>query len=145
MGLPRCRRVLSRRDFDRAMRHGRRVGSRNFVLYAAANDKGVSRLGLAIGRKTDGRAVGRNRWKRLLREVFRTVAGPMLPAVDLVVVVRPAEAARGSDPGKRTFRPAPDRAALVRELLDALRRFHGLVQENGSGASAGPGGVDRSV
>jgi ribonuclease P protein component len=41
-----------------------------FLLVAAENDRGYSRLGLAAGRKIGG-AVVRNRAKRRLRESFR--------------------------------------------------------------------------
>ncbi|MBP7127689.1 ribonuclease P protein component [Myxococcota bacterium] len=123
MGLPRCRRVLSKRDFERAMRSGRRVRSRNLVLYAVANEGGTSRLGLAVSRKVDERAVGRNRWKRLIRDIFRTEASASLPAVDVVVVVRPPEAAPDPGQGRKARRQAPDRDALARELTDALRRM----------------------
>lgn len=140
MGLPRCRRVLSKRDFERAMRSGRRVRSRNLVLYAIANAGETSRLGLAVSRKVDGRAVGRNRWKRLLRDIFRTEASRSLPPVDVVVVVRPPEVPDPKE-GRTARRQAPDRAALARELTDALRRmepWHGLGRPVAGPVPRGP-------
>ncbi|KGQ19181.1 Ribonuclease P protein component [Lysobacter dokdonensis DS-58] len=53
-----------------------------------------ARLGLAVSRKVDPRAVGRNRIKRVLRAEFRTLR-LQLPAGDYVFVLRAA--ARTSD------------------------------------------------
>lgn len=48
-----------------------------------------ARLGLAISRKCARHATARNRIKRLVRESFRQVR-EALPAVDIVVMCRPA-------------------------------------------------------
>jgi ribonuclease P protein component len=53
------------------------------------NDAANPRLGLAVGVKTIGNAVKRNRVKRRVREYFRKTYTE-LPAVDLVVNARPA-------------------------------------------------------
>jgi len=42
-----------------------------FKVLVRLNDKGGSRLGMAVSRKVDRRAVNRNRIKRLVRESFR--------------------------------------------------------------------------
>jgi ribonuclease P protein component len=64
------------------------------------------RLGLAVSRKVDPNAVGRNRIKRVLRDTFRKIRGE-LAAGDYVVVARPA-AARST---------GPELAAALRGLL----------------------------
>lgn len=145
MGLPRCRRVLSKRDFERTMRSGRRVRSRNLVLYAVANERGTSRLGLAVSRKVDDRAVGRNRWKRLIRDIFRTEASSLLPSVDVVVVVRPPEAAPDGAQGRKARRQAPGRAALARELIDAFRRMEPWSGLGRPVSGPVPGGPDQPL
>ena len=58
--------------------------------------EGPARLGMAVSRKVDKRAVGRNRIKRVLRETFRHLP-PDLAGGDYVVVARSA-AARASHP-----------------------------------------------
>ena len=55
---------------------------------------GPARLGMAVSRKVDKRAVGRNRIKRVLRETFRHLP-PTLAGGDYVVVAR-SSAARAS-------------------------------------------------
>jgi ribonuclease P protein component len=59
------------------------------MVIARPNGLEHARLGLAVGVKSAGNAVNRNRIKRLVRESFRTRQRD-LPAVDLVVNARPA-------------------------------------------------------
>lgn len=58
--------------------------------------EGPARLGMAVSRKVDKRAVERNRIKRVLRDAFRHLL-PELAGGDCVVVAR-AGAARASGP-----------------------------------------------
>ena len=70
------------------------------------------RLGLAVSRKVDPNAVGRNRIKRAAREFFRTM--PPLPTpADCVLVAKP-EAAKASA------------AELRADLLQLWRRASAL-------------------
>lgn len=101
--FPRTARVRARSDFDRIFKHGRRVALPVLAVHwlrpvpdaeaAAPADPAVAgaRLGLAVSRKVDRRAVGRNRIKRVLRDCFRQRRG-LLADGDYVVVARPAAA-----------------------------------------------------
>jgi ribonuclease P protein component len=57
-------------------------------VIARPNGLGHPRLGLAVGVRSAGSAVNRNRIKRVVREAFRHIHQE-LPAVDLVVNARP--------------------------------------------------------
>ncbi len=59
------------------------------MVIARPNGLEHARLGLAVGVRSAGNAVNRNRIKRLVRESFRH-RQQELPAVDLVVNARPA-------------------------------------------------------
>ncbi|CAN5648172.1 ribonuclease P protein component [soil metagenome] len=109
--LPRRARVRTRAEFDQVFKEGRRTGAPVLALHWYA-DAQPARLGLAVSRKVDRRAVGRNRIKRVLRECFRRTRAT-LPGGAYVLVARPAAA--GSD----AF-------ALQVALFDALRRAGAL-------------------
>ncbi len=83
--FPKSLRLRTSREFRRVYEFHCSAADDVLVVYAAPNGLEVSRLGLAVSRKA-GNAVVRNRWKRLIREVFRRNR-PRLPAgYDLVVL-----------------------------------------------------------
>src|SRR5262245_48061716 len=108
--FPRTARVRAKSDFDRIFQHGRRVALPVLALHWQSGET-PARLGLAVSRKVDLNAVGRNRIKRVMRDTFRKLRHE-LAAGDYVVVARPP-AARSSGP----------------ELAAALR---GLLQRSGA-------------
>ena len=87
-GLPRSARVRTRAEYDRVFGDGRRNADPLMSLHWLRSDV-PARLGLAVSRKVDPRAVGRNRIKRVLRAEFRKLR-TLLPAGDYVLVLRPA-------------------------------------------------------
>jgi ribonuclease P protein component len=76
-------RIRRRSEYQVSYTRGRRIPSRNFVLFVAPNALGRPRLGLTMTRRLGG-AVRRNRAKRLLREIFRRHKAE-LADVDVVV------------------------------------------------------------
>jgi ribonuclease P protein component len=109
--FPRTARVRARADFDRIFQQGRRQATPRLALHWHATEV-PARLGLAVSRKVDPNAVGRNRIKRALRDVFRHHRALLAPG-DYVVVARPS--AREAT-----------REQLERHFLDLLRR-HGAL------------------
>jgi ribonuclease P protein component len=87
-GLPREHRVRGRRDFEKAYEEGKKVVTPEFALFARPNGEPYSRLGVTTTRRL-GKAVVRNRARRLVREAFRTHREQIPTGLDLVVVVRP--------------------------------------------------------
>ena len=87
-GLPRSARVRQKSDFDRIFADGRRNADPLMSLHWLRSTT-PARLGLAVSRKVDPRAVSRNRIKRVLRAEFRTLR-LQLPDGDYVCVVRAA-------------------------------------------------------
>lgn len=82
--LPPSRRIRRRREFQRVFEAGRRAHGRYLTIIAAPAPGPDSRIGIVASKKLGG-AVVRNRAKRLIREVFRTQAGPER-ASDLVII-----------------------------------------------------------
>lgn len=122
--FPRSARVRARSEFDRVFQAGRRAGLPVLALHwhRTGTEPGA-RLGLAVSRKVDPHAVGRNRIKRCLREAFRRLRPGLAPG-DYVVVARPGAAAL----------EAP---ALVAAFSDLLRRAGALPRALPGDAPAG--------
>ena len=78
-------RLRSGSEFRRVFAKGLRFDGSLFLLVAAENHCGYSRLGLAASRRLGG-AVARNRARRLLRESFRLNKLASVPGFDLVLV-----------------------------------------------------------
>ncbi|MCW8874825.1 MAG: ribonuclease P protein component [Gammaproteobacteria bacterium] len=92
--FPRTARVTSAGEYRRVFQHSQcKSSDRWLTVLAVGNDLGHARLGLAISRKAEKTAVGRNRVKRIIRESFRHHQDE-LNAWDLVVIARPGVAAQ---------------------------------------------------
>jgi len=83
-------RIRKQNEFKHVIATGRRAADASLTVFAAANDRPHSRLGISIGRKF-GNAVRRNRAKRLLREAFRLQQHELPKGIDIVCIVRPVE------------------------------------------------------
>lgn len=117
--FPRHARVRARADFDRVFKHGRRTASPLLALHLLA-DAQPARLGLAVSRKVDPHAVGRNRIKRVLRDAFRRLRPQLAPGAYVVVA----------------------RSAAANSENQALREaFVGLLQRAGALPRAGADGT----
>ena len=90
--FPKEKRVLKRSDFTRRSKTDRKIAFPHFLVIIKANHLGRTRLGLTVG-KNIGKAVGRNRIKRLLREFFRVSDNKFPPSQDIIII-----ALKGSDP-----------------------------------------------
>jgi ribonuclease P protein component len=110
-GLPRSTRVRTSADFDRVFSDGRRNADPLMSLHWLRSDT-PARLGLAVSRKVDPRAVGRNRIKRVLRAEFRKLR-LQLPNGDFVFVVRPAARTCESDALRTAFSALLRRAGAL--------------------------------
>ena len=102
------------------------------VMKALPNGLTLSRYGLSVSKRV-GKAVTRNRIKRLLREILRIV--PLKPAWDIIFIVRPAAATADYASLKRSVEGLLSRASLLEteeedSFLAGSQRFKRLVKNN---------------
>ncbi len=126
--FPRSARVRARADFDRIFKDGRRVADPLLSLHWLPGDApaqlGQARLGLAVSRKVDSTAVGRNRIKRTLREQFRAIRKQLAAGGYVAVARTPAATAATVD--------------LRAALLSLLRRAGALPPPDAPGTMPAP-------
>ncbi len=88
------------------------------VMRALANGLTLSRYGFSIGRRV-GKAVVRNRVKRLLREILGLA--PLQPGWDIIFIARPAAAAADYTSIKKSVKGLLSRARLLVKDYEEVR------------------------
>lgn len=83
---------MGRADFRTVLRRNPISRDNCFTVFAISNGLRHARLGVTVSKRVAGRAVARNRIKRLVRESFRQTQWD-IAGLDLVVVARPHAAA----------------------------------------------------
>ena len=107
-GFQKACRIRHQTDFDRVYQNKCYAADEVLVIHADRNTLTHSRLGLSVSKKVGG-AIFRNRWKRLIREAFRTSQGEFPGNLDLVV--RPRRGAK------------PNFQAIVKSLRKLANRL----------------------
>lgn len=110
--LPKGRRLHLERDFQRVFARRCCVGDKVLAVFVDRNGLEYSRLAVVASRRL-GKAVARNRIKRLIREAFRVLQHDLPGGLDIICVP------------KRTETPSLSayQAALPRLLDRASRRL----------------------
>jgi ribonuclease P protein component len=80
-------RLIRSTDFKRVRRLGQSYAHPLIVLIRHPNDMEISRIGIIAGRSI-GNAVRRNRAKRRIREVIRSILSIILPGWDIILLAR---------------------------------------------------------
>jgi len=72
-------------DFQRIFSRGKRIATRNFVIYLLPNRLPSSRLGIQVKARI-GPAVRRNYIKRMVREIFRKMKHEFRQSFDFIFI-----------------------------------------------------------
>ena len=89
--LSRRHRFQGREAFSAVLSSGKRLHAGDLTLVVSPSAAGISRFGVAVGRRVSPKATVRNRLKRVAREAFRRHAVKR-EGLDLVVLARAQEA-----------------------------------------------------
>ena len=81
------KRLQKNREYQKVYKKGRSLGDGNIVLFAMANNLGFSRFGFTVSKKV-GKAVVRNRVRRLFKEACRLNISEFPPGRDYVLLAR---------------------------------------------------------
>jgi ribonuclease P protein component len=103
--------VRAKREFTRVFEGGKRISHPAMSLHWLRDDA-PARLGLAVSRKVDPHAVGRNRIKRVLRDRFRHLRA-QLPGGAYVVVARTPAAQASAAQLRTTFESLLQRSGAL--------------------------------
>jgi ribonuclease P protein component len=96
----KAERILKKKEFTAAYDKGKRLSSKNFIVFLHPSQAGNRRLGVTVSKKV-GEAVQRNRIKRLLREFFRLNKDRLPSGQDIVIIARADVSSRKYDEIKR--------------------------------------------
>lgn len=110
-------RLTKSTDFLRVRRLGKSFAHPLIVLFTLPNDGQITRFGIVAGR-TVGKAVQRNRAKRLIREALRPFLPQIRPGWDMIIYARKSMAQASLQQTRQA-------------LLELLKRA-GLISNNGS-------------
>jgi ribonuclease P protein component len=87
LSLPKKLKLRQRSDFQRLKRQGRRLVGQMICIDWSRSSESETRLGITASKRFGG-AHERNRFKRLVREAFRTARSNLPAGLDLNIVPR---------------------------------------------------------
>jgi len=83
---PKDFRITKTKEYEKVYREGKKLTGKFVILHAKPNELDHPRLGITVTKKS-GKAVIRNRWKRMLREIFRKEK-EKFPSFDMVFTAK---------------------------------------------------------
>jgi len=129
----RQHRLTESAEFQRVRQQGRSYSHPLLVLYALRSGAEQTRVGISVGKRV-GKAVTRNRLKRLIREALRLMWPRIAPGWELLFVGR-AGAAGAS------FRQIGEAVEQGLRRAGVLKREGSLAEASQPGAADERGGV----
>ncbi len=106
------------RQYALVYKEGRSWVSNSMVLKALPNGLSLSRYGFSVSKRV-GKAVTRNRVKRLLREILWLT--PLEPGWDIIFIARPVTATTKYAELKKSVESLLSRAQLLVENYEKIR------------------------
>ena len=104
--------ITSNRDFQRIYRRGRSLVSPDLVTYVLKNKHNNLRIGITTSKKV-GKAVKRNRSRRLIRAAFSHIGAKPSAPYDIIFVARTRTAYLKSGQVEKTMREHLSRLGVI--------------------------------
>ncbi|MCB9030504.1 MAG: ribonuclease P protein component [Deltaproteobacteria bacterium] len=82
------RRLKKRREYLEIQADGKKLYSKQFLIIVKKSERTDSRIGVTVTKKVDKRAVGRNRIKRRIKEIFRLNQFRLNGIFDILIIAR---------------------------------------------------------
>lgn len=111
-------RLTRSEDFKRVRRSGKSYAHPLVVLIVQKSDQPRVRVGVAAGRAV-GKAVTRNRAKRLLREAMRPLIPDVASGLDLILIARPGLASASLEETSQAVHNLLIRAQLLAPINES--------------------------
>lgn len=81
-------RLIKKKDFENILKNGRFVNGDYFVLRFAENNLDNSRFGFVVSSKVSKKAVDRNKIKRRLREIVKSLVIEVKSGFDVLIAAK---------------------------------------------------------
>ncbi|MCK8824528.1 ribonuclease P protein component [Fuchsiella alkaliacetigena] len=85
--FPKSERLTKNHQFKRVYEQGNSIANEFVVLYFLKNGGNKRRIGFSISKKI-GKAVIRNRIKRIFKEIYRKNKNDLVSGIDLIIIAR---------------------------------------------------------
>lgn len=87
--LPKINRLCKKKEIDRVFKDGKSVKVGFLILKASKNKANIVRMCFIVSHKVFQNAVDRNKIKRRLREIARSLMSCLMGGRDVVIIVLP--------------------------------------------------------
>lgn len=87
--LPKENRLTKKKDFEKVLKKGRGFRQKALFLKIIENNLPQSRFGVIVSKKTEKKAVGRNKIKRQIRDIVWKNINNAKKGYDLVLIAQP--------------------------------------------------------
>ncbi len=81
-------RVKSAKDFQTVIDNGKKIYSKEYIIYYLNTNTGYCRVGISVGKKILKNAVDRNYEKRVTRNFMSSIYSKLIGSYDYVIICR---------------------------------------------------------
>ena len=121
--------LARKREFSEVYNNGRSVVDRFLVFYYLPKGQPFSRFGFSVSKKL-GKAVVRNRYKRILREICRTNSINIECGYDCVIIARPRIVGEKYKTIEHSFMRLAQKAKLIKKEREVNEKPNKNIDNN---------------